>query len=311
MAPSEHVNGDVSPGHFGAQDAASSRLEVGVISAGRVGAVLGAALARAGHRVRAVSASSQASKARAQRHMPTAEVLPVTEVADKCQLLVIAVPDDAIEPLINDLADSDQLRPGQIVLHTSGAHGIDVLAPAVAKGCLPLALHPVMTFTGRGEDLQRLAGISFACTAPEDIRVIAEALVLEMGAEPQFVREEHRPLYHAALAHGANHLSTLVNESLDLLRETGVTEPERLIAPLLSAALDNTLRHGEAALTGPVVRGDAGTVASHLDALDKASPDAVESYLALARRTADRAIGARQLSPEDAEQLLGVLARRQ
>ncbi|QSB05137.1 Rossmann-like and DUF2520 domain-containing protein [Natronoglycomyces albus] len=321
MAPTEHTaHGNEAEGHraSGRADAANdnaelnaaSRLNVGVISAGRVGSILGASLIRAGHRVVATSANSQASRARAKKYLPGAELMNVCEVARCAQLLLICVPDDAIEPLVKELVDSGSLAPGTLIVHTCGAHGIDILAPAARIGCLTMALHPAMTFTGRDEDLDRLAGVSFACTSDEQLRVIAEALVLEMSGEPQFVSEEHRPLYHAALAHGANHLSTLVTESLDLLRDAGITEPERLIAPLLSAALDNTLRHGEAALTGPVVRGDAGTVASHLEALEKTAPDAVEAYLALARRTADRAIAARQLSPEDAEQLLGVLARR-
>jgi predicted short-subunit dehydrogenase-like oxidoreductase (DUF2520 family) len=115
-------------------------------------------------------------------------------------------------------------------------------------------------------------------------------------------------LYHAALAHGANHLVTLVNEALDRLRDAGVLRPEQVLAPLLQAALDNTLRHGDAALTGPIARGDAGTVAKHLATLADAAPESVATYRALARRTADRAIASGRLAATDAEPLLGVLA---
>ncbi len=287
------------------------RLKIGVIGAGRVGSVLGAALARAGHSVVAVTAVSAASVARAARLLPDAEILSADQVAAKADLLLLAVPDDTLGKLVAGLADTGAIRPGQLIAHTSGAHGVEVLEPATRLGALPMALHPVMTFAGRPEDLDRIAGISYGITAPQELRPVAEVLVVEMGGEPEFIAEADRTLYHAALAHGANHVTTLVNEAMDLLRQAGIVHPERMIAPLLSAALDNTLRLGDAALTGPVVRGDAGTVAAHLETLAARAPDSVAAYLALARRTADRAIDAGRLRPLDAEALLGVLASPQ
>jgi predicted short-subunit dehydrogenase-like oxidoreductase (DUF2520 family) len=128
-----------------------------------------------------------------------------------------------------------------------------------------------------------------------------------MGGEPVFIAEEDRDLYHAALASGANHLVTLVAQSCDLLARAGVANPGRMLSPLLFAALDNALRLGDGALTGPVARGDASTVAAHLDALRRAAPETVAAYLALARLTADRALAAGSLNPADAQRLLGVL----
>jgi len=157
--------------------------------------------------------------------------------------------------MVRGFAAADALRPGQIVVHTCGAHGVEVLAPAADRGALPLALHPVMTFTGRAEDLDRLTTCCFGVTAGDGDEAawsVGEALVMEMGAEPVRVPDAARPLYHTALAHGANHLVTLVAEAADLLREAGVGDPNRMLGPLLSAALDNALRHGDRALTGPV-----------------------------------------------------------
>jgi predicted short-subunit dehydrogenase-like oxidoreductase (DUF2520 family) len=148
-------------------------------------------------------------------------------------------------------------------------------------------------------------------TAPDVLRPAAEALVIEMGGEPVFIAEEHRDLYHAALAGAANHLVTLVAQAMDLLRAAGVAEPARLLAPLLSASLDNALRFGDAGLTGPVARGDAATVAAHVAALEAvAGTSAVAAYVALARLTADRALAAGILKPADAERLLDVLGGR-
>jgi predicted short-subunit dehydrogenase-like oxidoreductase (DUF2520 family) len=165
-----------------------------------------------------------------------------------------------------------------------------------------------MTFTGRADDVARLAGASFGVTAPDDLRPFAAALVADLAGEIEWIAEADRALYHAALAHGANHLVTLVNEALDRLRDAGVVRPEKVLAPLLNAALENALRLGDGALTGPVSRGDAGTVARHLDRLAATAPDSVPAYLALARRTADRAIASGRLRARDAEPLLGVLA---
>ena len=166
-----------------------------------------------------------------------------------------------------------------------------------------------MTLTGTSLDLARLDGCPFGVTAPEQLRPVAEALVVEMGGEPVWVEEGARALYHAALAHGANHLVTLVAQTLDLLKAAGVEHPARLAAPLLSAALDNALRHGDAALTGPVARGDAGTVAAHIEAIGAVSPQARAAYVALARTTADRALAAGTLRATAAEALLDVLAK--
>jgi predicted short-subunit dehydrogenase-like oxidoreductase (DUF2520 family) len=284
-----------------------ARLRVGVVSAGRVGATLGAALARAGHELVATSGVSEQSRARAERLLPGAALLPPDEVVALADFVLLAVPDDVLRPLVAGLAETGSWRPGQLVAHTSGAQGIGVLDPAAARGVLALALHPVMTFAGRPEDLDRLAGATFGVTSQDELRPVAEALVVEMGGEPVWVPESARPLYHASLTIASNHLVTLVNDALGLLGGAGVTEPGRLAAPLLSASLDNVLRLGDAALTGPVVRGDVATVAAHVATLTREAPDVLPSYLAMARRTAERARAAGRLSAERAAEVLAVL----
>jgi predicted short-subunit dehydrogenase-like oxidoreductase (DUF2520 family) len=283
-------------------------LAVGVLGAGRVGAILGAALARVGHRIVAASGVSKASRERAAELLGVAEPADPLTVAAVAELLLLAVPDDALPALVNGLAEAEAVRPGTLVAHTSGRYGAAVLDPLTRQGALPLALHPVMTFTGTAVDLARLSGACFGITAPDPLRPVAEALVVEMGADPQWVAEEHRVLYHAALANSANHLVTLIAQSADLLRTAGVAEPNRLLGPLLGAALDNALRSGDAALTGPVSRGDAGTVAAHVEVIAAQSPQAAAAYVAMARLTADRALAGRRLSAERAEALLGALS---
>ncbi|MFR9676102.1 Rossmann-like and DUF2520 domain-containing protein [Streptomyces sp. TR06-5] len=284
-----------------------ARLAVGVIGAGRVGSALAAALGRAGHRPVAATGVSDASRHRAATMLPGVPLLEPAEVTARSELVLLTVPDDVLPGLVEGLVQTGAIRPGQLLVHTSGRYGTDVLRPALRAGALPMALHPVMTFTGTQVDVQRLSGCSFGVTAPEELRLAAQALVIEMGGEPEWIDEEARPRYHAALALGANHLVTLVAQSMDLLRTAGVAAPDRMLGPLLGAALDNALRSGDAALTGPVARGDAGTVRAHVRELRAHAPHAVEGYLAMARATADRALEHGTLAPDRAEDLLGVL----
>nr|WP_202025911.1 DUF2520 domain-containing protein [Rhodococcus sp. MS16] len=279
-------------------------MTVGIVSAGRVGTAVGAALERAGHIVGACSAVSAASVARAAKRLPDSEILPAADVAARSELLILAVPDDQLADLVKGLAATNAVKPGTLVAHTSGANGISILAPLTELGALPLAIHPAMTFTGHDEDTARLSSACFGITAADDIGyAIAQSLVLEIGGEPVRVREENRALYHAALAHGSNHLVTLVVDAVEALRASlqgdellgqqlidgdpgGVAE--RVLQPLLSAALDNALRRGPSALTGPVARGDAAAVETHLRVLTDLDPELAAGYRAMSLRSAQR-----------------------
>ena len=282
-----------------------ARRKVGIISAGRVGTALGVALERADHVVVACSAVAHDSRQRAQRRLPDTPVLPTPDVAASAELLLLAVPDSELAGLVSGLATTSAVRPQTIVVHTSGANGIGVLAPLTEIGCIPLAIHPAMTFTGSDEDISRLPDTCFGITAADDVGyAIAQSLVLEMGGEPFCVREDARVLYHAALAHAGNHIVTVIADALEALRAAlrgsellgqqcvddqpgGIAE--RIVGPLARAALENTLQRGQAALTGPVARGDAAAVAEHLDALARVDPDLAQAYRVNALRTAQRA----------------------
>src|SRR5215469_15549741 len=285
-----------------------ARLNVGVVGAGRVGTALAVALSRAGHTVVGASAISAVSRQRIETYLSGAPVLQPEDVVAAADLVLLTVPDDALSSLVRGLVATGAPLTGRMLAHASGLHGLAVLEPAVELGALPLALHPVMTFTGRPDDVDRMAGITFGVTAPAVLRPAAEVLVMEMGGEPVFIAEADRGLYHAALAGAANHLVTQVVQAADLLARAGVAQPARMLGPLLSAALDNALRLGDAALTGPVARGDADTVAGHVDALRAEAPEALPAYLALARLTATRALASGMLSAPDARRLLDVLA---
>ena len=282
-------------------------LRVGVVGAGRVGAVLAARLHASGHRVVAVAGESDASRARIADLLPGLQPQRPSAVARDCDLLLLTVPDDMLPNVVRVLADSGALHAGQLVAHTSGRHGLAVLEPARAVGARPLALHPALTFTGTRLDLDRLTGCVVGLTCGPAEREVAEALVADLGARATWVPEEMRTLYHAGLAHGANHLVTLVTEAMEMLAAAGVDDPAGTLRPLLGAALDNALAHGDAALTGPIVRGDVGTVAAHLADLRTSAPQATTSYVALARATVARAVTDGRLTPVRAHALTRVL----
>ena len=222
--------------------------------------------------------------------------------------MLLAVPDDALPPLVSGLAATGAWQAGQLVAHTSGRFGTDVLEPARRAGAIPLALHPAMTFTGMSLDLTRLADCSFGVTAPTAVLPIAQALVVEMGAEPVVIDEADRVRYHLALAHASNHLVTIAAQSSELLSSLGVEQPARLLGPLMRASLENALASGEHALTGPVARGDTGTIQAHTQALaDGASADLAEAYRALSEATARRAIARGLLSEAQGQAIIEVL----
>ncbi|MFC6712710.1 Rossmann-like and DUF2520 domain-containing protein [Branchiibius cervicis] len=285
-------------------------LRFGVVGAGRAGSVIGAALRAAGHEIVATSAVSEASRQRAEELLPGVPVKPVQEVVSDADVVILGVPDDAIEPLANGLAAENLWEPGKLVIHLSGFHGVDALAAVTVVGGDAIALHPVMTFTGTASDLDRIPGTPFAITASAGVGVVAEALVLDLGGVPVAIAEGDRAAYHAALAHAANHLVTVIAQSEQVLREIGVEDPGRFIAPLVEAATANALERGDRALTGPVSRGDVGTVRAHLDALAQHSPDIEPAYRALAAATLERAALRRAMPAEAVLPLRELLSRR-
>lgn len=283
-----------------------TRSSVGVVGAGRVGSVLAAKLRAADHPIVGVSGRSPASQLRIQTLLPDVEVMAPAEVAARSDVLLLAVPDDALIRIAEELAPV--VRPGQVVLHTSGRHGTDALAALARVGARTIAFHPAMTFTGTDVDLDRTC--VFGLTADPAERALAEELVADLGGTPMWIDESDRTLYHAALAHGANHLVTIVAQSMDLLRQAGATDPAAVLRPLLGAAASNALDFGDAALTGPVVRGDVTTIRAHVDAFAEAGTPAAtrDAYSSMARATATRAEADGRLAPAAARDIRQALS---
>ncbi|PUA82734.1 Rossmann-like and DUF2520 domain-containing protein [Nocardioides currus] len=284
-----------------------THFRVGVVGAGRVGAVMAAALRAAGHEIVAAAGESDASRRRIDALLPGTPVVKPSDAARASDLLLLTVPDDMLANVVTVLSASGAIHRDQLVVHTSGAHGLAVLAPAAAVGARTIALHPAMTFTGTELDLPRLRDAIFGVTAGDAERVVTEQLVADLGGRPMWVPEDKRTLYHAGLAHGANHLVTLVTQAMEMLAAAGGDNPADTLRPLLNAALDNALAHGDSALTGPIVRGDVETVRAHLVEITANAPETVASYLAMARATLDRVVTDGRLIPIRAAKMRQVL----
>lgn len=224
----------------------SGRLGVGIIGAGRVGPVLGAALAGAGHAIVGISAVSQGSRDRAEAMLPGVPILEVPTVIERSELVVLAVPDGELAALVAGLAAAGVWRAGQLVLHTAPGFGIEVLSPATAAGAIPLALHPAMAFTGTSIDLARLRQAYCAVSAPRPVQPIGMALAVEMGAEPVLIEESDRAAYAEAVATATSFSRSIVTQAVALLEGIGVPAPGAVLAPLVRSAVEDALASASA-----------------------------------------------------------------
>lgn len=217
------------------------RLGVGVVGAGHVGPVLGAALGGAGHAVVGVATVSDAGRERADALLPGVPVLTVPELVERSELVLLAVPDAELPELVAGLAAVGAWQPGQLVVHTAPGFGTGVLQPALASGAIPLAIHPAMAFTGTSIDLARLHETWCAVTAPAPVLPIAQALVVELGAEPVVVAEAERARYGAVVQAARVFASDAVAGFAAELQAAGVERPTRLLGPLLRSAVEDAL----------------------------------------------------------------------
>jgi len=219
----------------------SGRLGVGVIGAGNVGPVLASALAGAGHAIVGISAVTERNRDRARAMLPEVPLLEIPDLVERSELVILAIPEGEIESLVAGLAATGTWQAGQLVLHTAPGLGYGVLAPAVAAGAIPLAVHPAMVFTGTSLDLVRLRESYCAVTAPTPVLPIGQALVVEMGAEPVIVAEADRAVYAEAVATATSFSAEIVRQSTSLLAGLGIDSPAGVLGPLLRSSVETAL----------------------------------------------------------------------
>ncbi|UNK70386.1 DUF2520 domain-containing protein [Microbacterium sp. H1-D42] len=219
---------------------APGRLGVGIIGAGKVGPVIGAALAGVGHAITGITSGSDDDRAAAV--LPGVPALDAIEVVRRSELVVIAVPHDELPGLVQGIADIGGWQVGQLVLHTDPGYGTDVLRPAAECGAIPLAVHPAITFNGTSVDLRQLQASFAGVTAPAAVLPIAQALAVEMGCEPVVIAEQDRGAYAEAIATASEFSRSIVQQATGLLRGIGVENPGGYLSALVSSAVERALR---------------------------------------------------------------------
>jgi len=283
-------------------------MDVAVIGAGRVGTALAVRLLDAGHRIVAISGRAGTAD-RAARYLPGVPIRPGAIAARGAEVVIIGTPDDLIEPTATSLADEGALAEGQTAIHLSGATSLGALAAPRAAGAEVLSLHPLQTFPDVDAALARIPGSGIAVTAlSEPGYVLGERLARDAGGRSFPLADEAKPIYHAAAVFASNYLVAITALADELFRDAGMPEPAELFLPLQRATLDNVAAMGPAAaLTGPAVRGDAGTVAANIEAVAKYAPEAVPAYVALADIALDLAHRSGRLSTVARAAVEGVL----
>ncbi|GFM29353.1 Rossmann-like and DUF2520 domain-containing protein [Novosphingobium sp. PY1] len=267
----------------------SANSRIGVIGTGRVAQALALGLGKATSSPPLIWGRSAAGReeaiSRVGRKASASENM--SDLIEACDIIAIAVSDDAVAPVVKQMASLIPAEHTPFVFHVSGRSGAAVLDSLREKGALTAAIHPAMTFTGNPlEEVTRMSGAYFAITGSSDSAwETARQIVAGLGGVTAEITEDRRALYHAGLCHAANHLVTLLSGSSRILSAAGVEEPNAMLAPLARAALENSLARGFDALSGPVLRGDRETIGRHMTALADQCPQVLPAYRAMALAT--------------------------
>lgn len=285
------------------------KLQIGIIGAGKVGTALGSALYWRGWNMGAVASRSMAStKKLVTRLNPTTRAMAnPQDVVDICQMVFITTPDDAIEGLAARLT----WRAGHKVAHCSGALSLDVLAPVLKAGGEVASIHPLQAFAV--EKPHPFWNITVGLEGEGPLLEMLKQIAVDLGSKWIVLPAGAKAVYHASAVMASNYVVTLVRTGMDLLRGLGVPEKEAQVAlvALLGGTYENLMTLGvTGALTGPIARGDVGTVSKHVEAL-AAQPQMAVLYKALGRLTIPIGLAKGTLTPEAAEALASVLANSQ
>ncbi len=284
-----------------------ARMRIGFIGAGTVGTALAVTLSERGYPVVAICSRSLRSAELLASRLTGCQAFPTPQAtADASDLVFITTPDSAI----GAVASQVDWRPGCMVAHCSGADSLDVLQPARSRGAVVGAFHPLQSFASPAQALENLPGSFFALEGDEPVLAILKDMVLALGGNHAVLKPGDKVLYHAAAVFVSNYTVALMGIATGLWRAFGVS-PDRAIGalmPLLQGTVNNIGRVGMPnCLTGPIARGDTGTVQKHLSALGGAAPELLAVYRELGLRTIPIALDKGKINPEIAEEMRALL----
>lgn len=289
-------------------------MKVAIIGAGSVGTAVGVLLARAGYEMAGVASRTPESAARLASRLGAPSYERPEEAARVADIVLITTSDQAIGKVAREVALAGGFRAGQAAIHFSGSLTSEVLEPAARAGAIALSIHPLQSCPSGEAGIRNLPRAVYSIEGDQRGYELAEKLVRALGSSSFFfIDKEAKPLYHAAACVASNYLVTLLRLSQDLLARAGM--PVEMVfpalLPLIQGTLDNIAAMGiPLALTGPIARGDVGTIQDHLAAMQARAPELISFYSLLAQQTIDLAQEKGTLSPEKAAQLWLLLSGR-
>ncbi len=285
----------------------SNKPDISIIGPGKVGTTIGILAGSAGYKIRAIASSSGQSAQKASKLIPgTPKPCEPIEAASMGQLVLITVPDDAIGEVVSQLAEAGAFTTGALIIHCSGALPSEALAPARNCGCFVASMHPLQTFPSVESALQGLPGTVCFCEGDAEAVKAAIQLAADIGTEAVQIAPAGKALYHAAAVMACNHMIAGIDAALALAQEAGIDRQTYLKAamPMIRAGIENVSAMGPAeALTGPVARGDAATIAKHLEAMKNVPAELRQFYIAAAQWTIDLALRKGTIDENSAEVL--------
>jgi len=285
--------------------------KIAIIGAGVVGSSMAILMQRKGYRITGVASRRQASaEALGERVGSLTTTTDIANIVDNAEIVLIATPDREISRVAESLADAPGFRFGTIVIHLSGALTSDILSPVKRRGGLVLSLHPLQSFANVEGALTGLPGSVFTLEGDDTAIVTGQELVRALGGQPVSIKAEDKVLYHGAACIAANYLVSLAHLAVSLFEAAGFTQEQagQALIPLMRGVLDNVAVSGPVrSLTGPIARGDTGTVVKHLVTLKEKYPGALDIYCLLGQYTVKVALEKGTLNPEAAQELEGLL----
>jgi predicted short-subunit dehydrogenase-like oxidoreductase (DUF2520 family) len=278
-------------------------LKIGFIGAGTTGTALAVRLAQHGYPVTAVTSRSLTSAEKLAAMISGCKVYSrAQEVADIAQLIFITTPDDTISRVAADV----QWHNGQNVVHCSGAHSVDILEPAKLLGANTGCFHPLQTFASVDQAIDNIPGSTFAIEAKEPLASVLKEMATALEGDWAILKAGDKVLYHTAAVFACNYLVTLVKLATDLWQtfEVPPAQATKALMPLLRGTLSNIENVGiPNCLTGPIARGDLGTISRHLESLSKQAPSLLGIYKELGRQTVPIALAKGKIDSQRAEEL--------
>ena len=285
-------------------------LKTGFIGAGTTGTSLAVRLSQKGCPVVAVSSRTLSSAQKLAGLVPDCRVYNTAQdVVEAAEIIFITTPDDVIAQVCSEV----QWSEGKSVMHCSGAHSVDILESAKRLGAAVGSFHPLQTFAGVDQAIQNLPGSTFALEAEEPLLTTQKELTRLLNGNWVVLKPGDKVMYHAAAVFACNYLVTLVKLALDLWRNFGVSPKEatRALIPLLEGTINNIDNIGlPDCLTGPVARGDSGTIERHLSALEAKCPALLTTYRELGLETIPIALAKGKVSRQKAEEMKALLSLR-